>query len=247
MKWFYNVLPFFFLVTLWHTGVITGVVDQQFFPSPVHFSLKLIRLFFDPGFLSDCGHSAFRLLLATLISIPLAFTAAFACAHSVFFDRILNPLVAFTFPLPKVAILPLILLVLGIGDTSKIFIISLGMFYLLFINMRLGLIHLRNGELGDLVKIYPLPWKKYFFSVVLKGIKLEFLKGLKLAMGYGLTLVVVSEFTMSRNGIGNFIWKAWDQFKVIDMYAGVLLLCVAGFVTYLVIDNLIKKNKKYYY
>ncbi|MFA6237036.1 MAG: ABC transporter permease subunit [Bacteriovorax sp.] len=247
MKRIFTILPFLVLGALWHVGVIFNFIDSQFFPSPVMFTLKLFMLFLNSDFVYDCLRSAYRLLAGTLISIPLSFIAAFACSHCPKFDRIFNPLVAFTFPLPKVAIFPLTLLVLGIGDSSKIFVISLGMFYLLFINLRLGLLHMKGGEVGELVKIFKINKKNYFFEIILKGIRVDFFKGLKLALGYGLTLVVVSEFSMSKDGVGNFIWKAWEQFNIIDMYAAVLLLSLVGFVIYLVLDHLIGRFEKYYH
>lgn len=247
MKKTYYILPFIILTTLWHLGVVFQFIDSQFFPSPLMFTLKLINLFANPDFVNDCFGSAYRLMVATLISIPLAFIAAFASSHCLKFDRVFNPLVAFTFPLPKVAILPLTLLILGIGDTSKIFIIALGMFYLLFINLRLGLLHLKGGPSGELVKIFKISKKDYFFEIILKGVRVDFFKGLKLALGYGLTLVVVSEFSMSKDGIGNFIWTAWEQFNITEMYAAVLLLSLVGFVIYLSLDHLIARFEKFYH
>lgn len=70
---------------------------------------------------------------------------------------------------------------------------------------------------------------------------IKFLVGLKAAIGYDLLLVVVSEFSVSKNGIGHFIWQAWDQFRIIDMYAGVLILCLLGLCFSYVLDTIIDK------
>ena len=69
----------------------------------------------------------------------------------------------------------------------------------------------------------------------------EILTGLKLALNYGLTLVVVSEISASNNGIGYFIWKSWDQFKIINVYSGVFVLSIIGFALYFTFNSFIEK------
>lgn len=228
----------------WHLLSFYKIFDAEFFPSPFIVLNRLALLINEVDFLLNIKASLLRLLSGTLISIPLAFITSLICSHSKSIDRIFNPFIAFTFPLPKVAIMPLLMLIFGIGDSFKIAIISLGMFYLLFINLRSSMIFFKKSPLADVVKIYGISGKDYFYHVLLKGIFLNFLIGLQTALGYGLTLVVVSEFSMSKNGIGNFIWKSWDQFKIIDMYAGIYFLCILGFTQYTILDALIMRQSQ---
>jgi ABC-type nitrate/sulfonate/bicarbonate transport system permease component len=241
-----SILSIISILLCWHALSSYKLIDAEFFPSPFVVLNRLAFLIKDADFLLNIKESFQRLLFGTLISVPLALLISLACSLSKSIDKILNPFIAFTFPLPKVAIMPLLMLMFGIGDSFKIAIISLGMFYLLFINLRSSMIFLINSPLADVAKIYDISGMDYFYHVLLKGVFLNFLIGLQTALGYGLTLVVVSEFSMSKNGIGNFIWKSWDQFKIIDMYAGIYFLCFLGFALYTIMDTLIMRQSQKY-
>lgn len=242
MKKILSIMPIIFVILVWHYLASQGFIDGQFFPSPFIVFKRLFVLFAQPDFRLDIFSSLSRFFISLGISLAAAFFMAFVCSQYKVIDFLINPLVAITFPLPKVAIMPLLLLLLGIGDASKIAMISLGMFFLLFVHLRKGMLNLDQQATGEIVKIYKVRGINYFYHVLLKGIYLDFLIGLKTAMSYGLTLVVVSEMSMSKNGIGNFIWRAWDLFNVVDMYAAIFILSFLGLFIYLSIDFLIKKN-----
>ncbi len=245
-----NFLKSFIVILLlsfgWHILANSHVIDAEFFPSPFHVLNNLIQLITQGAFLKDIEASFLRLLISALITIPLSLILALLCVQIKIFDILFRPIVAFTYPLPKVAIIPLLMLIFGIGDKTKIAVISLGMFYLLFINLYTSMNRLKSSTLNDVATIFKISSGDYLFHFLIKGVFVDFLVGLKLALGYALTLIVVSEFSMSKNGIGNFIWKSWDQFKVLDMYSGVLFLCLAGFVIYFILDVFINRTTKYF-
>jgi NitT/TauT family transport system permease protein len=168
------------------------------------------------------------------------------CSHYKAFDDFLNPLIAFTFPLPKVALYPLLLLVFGIDSWSKIALISIGLFYLLHIHFRIGFLRVLSSSYSEIINIYPLRRWDYLWNFLLKGTLQELFTGLQVALNYGLTLVVVSEFSASNNGIGYFIWKSWDQFKIINVYSGVVLLSCLGFLLFTFFTFLIDSDRKKY-
>lgn len=183
--------------------------------------------------------SLYRLLIAALIAIPSAIIMATISSRVKWFDELISPIIAFTFPLPKVAIYPLMLLVFGIDQKSKIALISIGIFYLVYINTRLGMKKLIESQVNNIVLVYPLSNWNYLINYLIKGSQLEILTGFKIALNYGLTLVIVSEATVSNNGIGYFIWRSWDQFNILNVYSAVLLLSTFGFVSYYLFERYI--------
>jgi ABC-type nitrate/sulfonate/bicarbonate transport system permease component len=235
------------LALIWHICSKFKIVDPEFFPSPFDIIKNLFHLIAFENFSNDIWASFSRVIISAVITIPVAILVSLACVQYKLVDIVLRPVIAFTYPLPKVAIIPLLMLIFGIGDKTKIAVISLGMFYLIFINLYSAMLKLKSSALNDVAIIYKIKKTDYLFQFLIKGSWLEFLIGLKLALGYALTLVVVSEFSMSKNGIGNFIWRSWDQFKVIDMYSGVFFLSFVGFSLYFILDILIAKSTKYYY
>lgn len=246
MKAAKSILSLIVIMVVWHLLVQINVIDKEFFPSPFKIIQHLSTLIVSNKLLAEAAISGWRLFLGTLISVPLAVIASVLCSQFSLADGALKPIIGFTYPLPKVAIIPLLMLIFGIGDAFKVAVIALGMFYLMFIALSTSLLRFKESTLNNVVKVYQIKGFNYFYHILLKAIFLDFLVGVKLAAGYGLTLVVVSEFSMSRNGIGNFIWKSWDQFNVLDMYSGIFFLGLVGFFIYAALDYIISKAAKYY-
>jgi NitT/TauT family transport system permease protein len=225
------------VVLLWELVSRSGWVDAEIFP-PLHAILAhVFALLTDSRFLArDLAGSGQRFALGLLCGVPLAILLGVVCGRFGFFSRVLMPLVNFTYPLPKVAVLPLFLVLFGIGDAGKIIFIAVGAFYSVFVNTYSGTLRLKESSLEDLVVVYAIRGKNLWGRVILRGIWGDILVGLKGAVAYALTLVVVSEFTVSNNGLGNFVWRAWDQFRVLDMYAGIFLLCLIGWIFQEILD-----------
>ncbi len=231
------------VVVLWHTLIFFNLIDSAFFPPPILVIKNLIALFFEDNLLSQLLYSLKRLLIASLIAVPLAILIALLTTHDKKIDDSLNPIIAFTFPLPKVAIYPLLLLIFGIADWSKITLISIGIFYIIYINFRIAIRRLLDSQACEITKIYKLSRIDYFWNFIIKGCQVELLTGFKLGFNYGLTLVVVSETSTSNNGLGYFIWKSWDQFKIINVYSGIFMLSIIGFIFYYIFENLIERTR----
>ncbi|MDD4974873.1 MAG: ABC transporter permease subunit [Bacteriovorax sp.] len=233
------------LVLVWEALTAMKFVDIQFFPPPHLFVSKAFDLLTGEFFHLDFLMSISRFLLAGIISIPLAYLLGICAGSSGPIDQLINPFLALTYPLPKIAIFPLILLIFGIGDFSKVILIAIGMFYLVYINVRSGTKRILNSSLMEIVHVYKIVGWNYYYHFLFKGVLRDFLVGLKASLGYGLLLVVVSEFSVSKNGVGHFIWQSWDQFRVIDMYAGILILSFLGLFISYGLDFFIDRTKNF--
>ncbi|MBC7711769.1 MAG: ABC transporter permease subunit [Rhizobacter sp.] len=242
-----TIASMLFFLTCWQLLCHFIIIDPVFFPAPLSIIKNTFFLLIQDNLLVQVFYSMKRLGLASLVAIPAAIFLAIAVTHVKNLDNYINPVIAFTFPLPKVAIYPLLLLIFGIDDTSKIVLIGIGIFYLIFINLRIGIKRLLNSQSYDLVRIYKLTRFDYIWNFILKGTQQELITGLKLGLNYGLTLVVVSEFSTSNNGIGYFIWRSWDQFKIINVYSGILILSILGFVFYFIFNTLIERASDRFY
>ncbi len=201
--------------------------------------MNTLTLLVHGDLLSNTISSLYRLSIAALVAIPTAIALATITSTVKWFDELFEPIIAFTFPLPKVAIYPLLLLIFGIDQKSKIALIAIGIFYLVFINTRLGMKKLLASQINDIVLVYKLSRWNYFVNYLVKGSQLDILTGIKIALNYALTLVIVSEATVSNNGIGYFIWRSWDQFNILNVYSSVLLLCLIGYVSYFLFEKYI--------
>lgn len=214
-------------------------LDPLYYPAPLSVAMNTLTLLVHGDLLSNTISSLYRLSIAALVAIPTAIALATITSTVKWFDELFEPIIAFTFPLPKVAIYPLLLLIFGIDQKSKIALIAIGIFYLVFINTRLGMKKLLASQINDIVLVYKLSRWNYFVNYLVKGSQLDILTGIKIALNYALTLVIVSEATVSNNGIGYFIWRSWDQFNILNVYSSVLLLCLIGYVSYFLFEKYI--------
>lgn len=204
-------------------------IDQTFFPSPTLILTHTLYLLQNGSLLSDTFFSVKRLGIASAFIIPLSVLLAHLSSRFNFFNLIFSPFVYLTYPLPKIALFPLILVLFGIDDVSKIVMISIGMFFPLFIQTRHSMIKLLNSDLYNLVRIYNISGSRFYFNFLLKGILTDFFIGLTNSINYGLTLVVVSETSAAKNGLGHGLWSSWEQFRIEDMYSYIFIISIIGF------------------
>lgn len=234
-----------FLAGFWHLAAL--IYSNPSFPGIDEVAWRSIELLFSGEFLQESlGPSSIRLIGSLCVVIPLAYLFALGCSLSSIFNNIFSPLIYTTFSLPKVALYPILLVLIGIGSMAQSILIGIGTFYLLFANLDIGFRRVLQSELRDLATVYNVSASRFVFDFLIKGSFINFLIGLKAAIAYGLVLVVVSESTASVNGIGHFIWKSWDQYRIVDIYSGVLILALIGLVAQFTIDRIIDRKLKLY-
>ncbi|HRY30108.1 MAG TPA: ABC transporter permease subunit, partial [Elusimicrobiota bacterium] len=216
------------------------------FPPPSHILDRLwVLLRTDDTFLRGVLQSHLRLAMGALLAVPLAVFLGLELGLHPVAARLLNPLIAVTYPIPKLAVFPLLMVVFGIGESSKVAIIAIGIFFLVLLSTLQGCRRLFKEDYMDIVTVFRIPPGKRFFSIALRGSLPDILSGLKMGLGYGLVMVVASEFTFSEDGIGFFIWRAWDQFRVVDIYCGLTVLSLSGFLIFAAVDQGTKRLKWY--
>src|SRR5207245_7563308 len=120
-----------------------------------------------------------------------------------------DPLVASTYPIPKSAILPLILLIFGLGEASKIVMVALGVFYPVVINTMGGVLQIQKIYL-DVGRNFRANRWQTFRTIALPGALPSIMTGIKLGVGMGLILIAIAEMVGAKEGIGFMIWDAWQ-------------------------------------
>ncbi len=138
-----------------------------------------------------------------------------------------NPIIAATFPIPKIAILPLLILWLGIGEVSKVAVIVLGVFFPVVINVYNGV-----KNVDPLLIKAALSLGSNRTSIIRKVIFPSILPmifaGMKLGMGIALLLVVAAEMVAADAGIGFMILNAADLMETKKLMVGLIILSLLG-------------------
>lgn len=241
-RFYYGFNGIVLLVAAWELARFAFAAGSDLFPSIALVVGRSVELFFDGGFQSGAViPSLMRLLAAAVIAVPVAIVFGMATGASGRLRALVQPVFNFTYPLPKVAIFPLMLALFGIGHTGKIALISIGIFYPLFFSCAGGVTRLKRSDFHDLIPIYRIRGWRLVRDFYFRGIGSDLWTGMKTSIGYGFTLVVVSEMTASNDGIGHFIWRSWDGYNILDLYAGIALLCFFGWIAQYGIDALSRR------
>lgn len=221
----------------WEICVAFKIIDSTLFPAPSSIIVHLFTLFTrDSVFLNHICKSLYRLVLGATIAAPLAIGLAFAIELNSMVALFFRPFIGLLYPLPKLALFPFFMLIFGMGDASKVAMIATGVFFFVLMSSMQGVRRLKTMGYMDIAQVFQIPRFKKFYLVVLRGSLPEIFSGLKMGLGYGLVMVVASEFTVSQSGIGVFIWNSWEQFRILDLYAGLTVISALGFSIFSIFD-----------
>lgn len=228
------------LFLVWEVLSQTGVLDTRFFPPPTQILEHLFWVSPSEGIITDIFASLYRIFIGYLIGCSLGVFLGVSMGLSRLTRNSLYPLVAMLYPLPKIAILPLIMLVFGIGDLSKIVVVAIGSFFLVLIST-LNAVDQIPRIYYDLAKVNTLARMPFVLNIVIPASLPGIFNGLRLAIGYSLVIVVAAEFSGANEGIGYLIWQSWETFSIKSMYAGVFVIGLLGIIFSISIDLLERK------
>lgn len=228
------------LLLLWEACARAGYIEVRFFPAPSTIFAKLAELVGTRGFWVDVGVSLRRMIVGFFMGAVPGLIVGLAMGLFRPVREIVQPLVAALYPLPKIAILPLVLLMFGIGELSKYVIVAIGVFFLMTINTFAGVMNI-PGIYFDVARNLRASRLKIYLTVALPGALPGIFTGLRLCMGVALLLLVAAEFVGAEDGVGYRIWWAWSVFWVTNMYVGLAVIAVLGFLSAYFVDYLERK------
>lgn len=224
------------LLGLWEVAAHFKFIDPRFFPPPSSIVHQFAALVASGELGANVAASLQRLGLGMLLGGLPALLLGLAMGISRPLRAAIDPLISATYPIPKSAILPLVLLIFGLGEMSKVVMVALGAFYPIVINTVVGVANIDKIYL-DVGQNYRANRWQVFRTIALPGALPSIMAGVKLAVGMGLILIAISEMVAANDGIGYMIWNAWQVLTVDTMYVGLLVIAVLGFLFSLVLDE----------
>ena len=225
------------LLLLWELLARMNAIDIRLFSSPYFIMKAFIPLLLSGELLHHTAISVQRILLGFAVGAIPGIVIGIAMGLSPWVRSSLEPMINATYPIPKLALMPLILLIFGLGETSKIFTIAIGVFYLVVINTLTGVLNIDKIYL-DVAKSFGANRRNFYLTVALPGALPMIFAGLKLGMGMALILIVAAELSAAQAGIGWMIWRAYDMFDIERMFVALIMLSVLGYIFSLILDCL---------
>jgi NitT/TauT family transport system permease protein len=232
-----NVLSPFALLVIWELCARFDLIDTRFFPAPSSVLTTLFEMIRSGELVAHTAVSLQRLAYGTVIGAVPALVLGIAMGLNRPMRALFDPLIAATYPIPKSAILPLALLIFGLGEGSKIFMVAIGVFFPMVINTTTGVLEINKIYL-DVGRNFKANRWHTFWTIALPGSLPVIMTGFKLGIGIGLVLIAVAEMVGAKSGLGYLIWSAWSTFAVEQMYVGLFVIAIIGFLITLGLNEL---------
>ena len=216
------------LLVLWELVTRTGWVPALFLPSPLSVIQTGAAMLRSGELLTHVLTSLRRIVLGFGLG---ALGGVLVGLFSSLAEAVSNPLIAATFPIPKIALLPLLILWLGIGEASKVAVIMLGVFFPMAINTYTGV---RNADpllIRAAVSFGAGRWS-LIRKVMLPSALPMIFAGLRLGAGTSLLLLVAAEMIAANAGIGFLVLHAQNLMETTKLMVGIVLLSGLGVATH---------------
>lgn len=223
------------LLLLWELATMFGVLDARLFTPPtmiavrgwemvvggelwIHVFSTVARLV--TGFVSG---AVVGIIVGLLMGVWRPLRAAF------------EPTFTALYALPKIAILPLLLLIFGLTETPKILSVAISVFFVVQINTLAGITQI-DGRITEAARAYNAGGWRLFRYVLLPAALPAIMTGLRVSAGMAVIVITAVEFVASNNGLGYLIWNSWQLFQPQTMFVGLITVSLIGaIVTGLVI------------
>ena len=223
---------FIILLSLWY--ILSAIINLPILPSPI----VVIRNIF-AGFLGlisiHAASSLFRIAAGLVMGVAFGLPLGIAMGYFKNVRKILSPVVYLAYPVPKIALLPGVMLAFGVGEISKIVIIFLIIFFQIVVAVR-DAVQAIPAE-----TYYPLyslgaSFKDVFLNVLFPASLPKFLTSLRVAMATAISVLFFTETFGTVHGMGYFIMDAWQRVNYVDMYSGIVVLSSMGLALFLLLD-----------
>ncbi len=176
-----------------------------------------------------------RILWGLVIALAGALIFTFVGLRYKKLAKVVDSLVYFSYPIPKLALLPVVMILLGLGNASKVLMIVLIIFFQLFINLRDSIRNIDKESLMTLRSMGASAWQR-FRHQLWPAIVPDLLSSLRVAIGTSISVLFVTETYGTDEGMGYYIVSAWMRFDYLAMYTGIVLLSMGGFFLFLLTD-----------
>lgn len=222
------------LLVLWQIAATTGLVDARFFPAPSTILTEAIELVGNGQLFSDLWATLRGLLLGYALGFIVGIATGSLLGLSQTARAALEPMLSAIYTIPKLAILPLLLLIFGLGETPKILLIALGVFFVIWVTVLEALEDMQPTYL-EAADIFEIRGWQRFRHVLIPAILPSLFTGIRLALANAVLIAVATEFVNGDAGIGYRIWHSWSLFQASQMYVGIVVVALMGFIlTYFV-------------
>ncbi len=221
------------VLCLWFAVGRWGLVNPLFLPGPEEVALTGYDLMVD-GYrdVSLFGHifvSMARALVAFFLAALTGIPVGIAMGMSPTFNAVLDPFVQFLRPLPKLALIPLVIVWFGIGEFSKVLLIYLATFLTIVVSSAAAVMTVSEGRVRAAQSLGVNGWQM-FRHVILPSALPELFTGVRVGIGIGWTTLIAAEMIASTSGLGWMVMNASSYLRTDVVMLGIVVLGITGYL-----------------
>ena len=225
------------IILIWYGLHLT--IRSNIIPSPYETIKRFVDIF--PRVLSvHFLASMYRIFMAMIISILIGVPLGLWVGMSKRGDDIISPIVYILSPLPKVAFLPVFMILLGIGDLSKIVLMFSVVVFQILLSVRDGVKGIQK-ELFYSVRSLGIKGLGIYKHLIFPSVLPRLISALRITLGISISSLFFAENFATTYGIGYYIMNAWIMVDYLDMFAGILGLSILGLTLLKSLDFVEKK------
>jgi len=215
------------VLVLWEAACRAGLVDAQLLPAPSAIFLRLLEVAADPGFWQDFGITLYRLVCGLLLAIVAGVVLGLSAQLSKFSAAILDALVRLLAPIPKIALYPALILILGFENASKIaLIVADALFPVLMATWSAS--RAVDKKLIWSARAAGTSRMGCLWKVTLPAIVPTVLAGVRVAGVIACVVVFLAEMIASTDGLGHQLTMAARAYRTVDMFVPLVWICALG-------------------
>lgn len=212
---------------IWEMLARAGVINTLFFPPPTAIAAELVRAFASGVMVEHLAATLLRVFPGLVLGGTAGLFLGLAMGASRRLRVIFDPFVAGLHPIPKLALLPLLMIMFGIGETSKVAAIAVASFFPMLINAMAGVRQISPIHF-EVARNYGARRLQILFRVMLPGSLPLVLAGTRLAANIALLITIAVEIAASDTGLGALVWLSWQVLRVEQLYATLFVIAILG-------------------
>jgi NitT/TauT family transport system permease protein len=181
--------------------------------------------------------SMIRVLIGISISLFIGVPIGIYLGVNKLFRRLFSPFLYFIYPIPKVAFLPIFMLLFGLGNTSKVILIIWIIIFQIILSVRDGVEQIPE-QYFKVMNSFKASTNQNYRYLVIPAILPQVFTGLRISIGISLASLFFAENYATTYGIGYFILSAWMKMNYVEMFSGIMVLGIIGVLLFKVLDQI---------
>ena len=235
-----GTIPIVLLVAVWQALVSFGYAPVTLLPPPGRVFLRMLQQLLTATFQQQIAATLFRLFSGFSIAVILGVTVGLAAAVNPAINAVVRPIVRVLAPLPKVALYPALLLLVGFGHQSKILLVTFDALFPILLATYYGASTVEQKLIWSAMAA-GTPRREILFKVVLPAAAPSILTGCRIGLVISCIVVFLAEMITSTDGLGHVLVTAARTFQAVDMFVPLITVSLLG----LILNGLLELLRSY--